>query len=152
MLSQTTKEIEAAFKAQNWTYNIDQREDSSALITGFNLKSGDSVQVFFISAGDKDLAIRVFRAIDIPAGKEDIAIRTCNKINLEYRFTKFVVDNGCVGVQLDVAMETQNMGPVAIELISRTLDILEHSLPTFKSAFGAAPAGGSFSGNNADRF
>lgn len=156
MIYQTTKDVEAAFKAQGWNYQLDEREGSSALITGFNLKSGGSVQVFFISAGDKDLAIRVFQVIPIPVGKQEAAIRACNKINLEYRFVKFVADNGNIGAQLDVAMETANMGPVAIELLSRTLDIIDGAMPTFRAALADAPAGGSgsgnASGNSADRF
>lgn len=152
MVFQTTKDVEAAFKAQNWNYNIDEREGSSALITGFNLKSGGSVQIFFISAADKDLAIRIFEVIPIPAGKESAAIQVCNQMNLEYRFAKFVADRGNVGVQLDVAVETENMGPVAVELLMRTLDIVDAALPSFRAAFGPAPSGGNASGNSADRF
>ncbi len=132
MVYQTTKDIEAAFKAQNWNYNIDERENSSALITGFNLKSGGSAQFFFISTADKDLAIRVFQVMDVPAGKESAALQACNKINLDYRYLKFVVDNGHIGAQADVAVETANMGPVAVELLYRALDIIDAALPTFK--------------------
>lgn len=156
MIYQTTKDVEAAFKAQNWNYQIDEREGSSALITGFTLKSGASVQLFFISAADKDLAIRVFQVLPIPAGKEDAALRVCNKINCEYRYTKFVVENGNVGVQLDVAIETANMGSVAVELLSRTLDIIDAALPSFKSAFSLvtppSPFGGNGSGNSSGRW
>ncbi len=151
MIYQTTKDVEAAFKAQGWNYQLDEREGSSALVTGFNLKSGGSVQVFFISAGDKDLALRIFSVLPIPAGKEDAAIRTCNKINLRYRFAKFVADNGNIGVQLDAATETANMGPVAVELLSRTLDIIDESLPVFRSAFGPASSAPN-SPNNTGRY
>ncbi len=141
MIYQTTKDVEAAFKAENWNYDIDEREGSSALITGFNLKSGKSVQIFFISAGDKDLAIRIFQVLPVPAGKADAAIRTCNKVNRNYRFAKFVADEEYVGVQMDVAIETANMGKVAVELLYRALDIIDSALPDFYTAFGTAPAG-----------
>ncbi len=153
MVYQTTKDIEAAFKAQNWNYQVQEREGSSALVTGFNLKSGGNVQFFFISAGDKDLAIRAFQVLPVPAGKEDAAIRACNKVNLEYRFTKFVVDNGQIGVQLDVAIETANMGPVAVELLCRALDIIDGAMPTLKAALASSIAGGgNTSPNSAGRF
>jgi len=154
MIYQTTKDIETAFKAQNWNYNIDERDNSSALITGFNLKSGGNVQIFFISAADKDLAIRVFQVIDVPAGKEAAAIQACNKMNLEYRYIKFVADNGRIGAQLDVAIETANMGAVAVELLYRTLDIIDAALPTFKAALaGPAPQSSHIvSPNGSDRF
>jgi len=148
MIYQTTKDVEAAFKAQGWNYNIDEREGSSALVTGFNLKSGGSVQIFFISAGDKDLAIRIFQVLPVPAGRESAAIQACNKINLEYRFTKFVVDGGNIGAQIDVAMETANMGAVAIELLSRALDIIDNAMPTFQAAVAPASSGAVSSGNS----
>ncbi len=151
MVFQTTKDIEAAFKAQNWSYDIDEREGSSALITGFNLKSGSSVQVFFISAGDKDLAIRIFRLIAVPAGKQDAAIRVCNSMNQEYRYVKFVSDNENISAQLDVAIETANKGPVAVELLMRTLDIIDGALPTFRAALEPSPAVHS-SPNSAERY
>ena len=52
MIMQATKTIEEAFKAQNWSYKVDEHPDgkSSAVITGFDLKCGANVQIFFISA------------------------------------------------------------------------------------------------------
>ncbi len=136
MIFAATKAIDAAIKAQNWNCDIDEQDKTSAVITGFNMKSGSNMQIFFISAADNDLAIRVFQFMSIPAGKMDAAIKACNDINRQFRFTKFVAnDNGFVGIEMDVAVETANIDKVAVELLMRLLNIADEAYPTFKQAF-----------------
>ncbi len=157
MIFAATKAIDAAIKAQNWTCDIDEQDKTSAVITGFNMKSGSSMQIFFISAADNDVAIRVFQFISIPAGKMDAALRVCNDINRQFRFTKFVAnDNGFVGIEMDVAVETANIDKVAIELLMRLLNIADEAYPTFKQAFDGptvqTPRFISPNGNGAGRY
>ena len=95
MITKTTKEIEAAFKAQNWSYNIDEHPNgsNSALVTGFDLKSGRSLQILFISADTEqgqDLAVRVFQYMTVPEGKAEAALKACNEANEKFRCAKFV--------------------------------------------------------------
>lgn len=152
MIMKATKTIEEAFKAQNWSYSVDEHPEStsSAVITGFDLKCGANVQIFFISAADNDVAIRVFKLIHIPAGKEHAAIHLCNDMNCQYRFAKFAVSGEYVGIQMDMPVETQNVDKVCVELLYRLLDIADNAYPVFQKEFGApaAPA----SPNGADRF
>lgn len=157
MITKTTQAIEAAFKVQNWNYNIDEHPsgNSSALITGFDLKSGRSIQIFFISANverGEDLAIRVFEYVSIPTGKTAEARKACNEANGKYRFVRFVArDNGNVAIEMDMPAETQNVGAVAVELLYRLLDIADDAYPIFEQAF-AGPSAPSFSSNSADRY
>ena len=120
MIFKASKEIETAIKAQGWNCSVDEQPDgsSSAVITGFNLKCGASVQIYFISAADNDAAVRVFEFVPIPAGKGHEAI----------------------GVEMDMPVETQNPGAVCVELLVRLLNIAEEALPAFQQAFGGAPA------------
>lgn len=140
MVMKTTKEVEAAFKAQNWNYSIDEHPsgESSALITGFDLKSGRSLQILFISSSvnkGEDLAVRVFQYLNVPAGKADAAIRACNEANSQYRFVKFVYHpNGSVSIEMDMPAEAQNVGAVAVELLYRLLDIADAAYPAFDKA------------------
>lgn len=152
MIMKATKTIEEAFKAQNWNYSVDEHPEgsSSAVITGFDLKCGANVQIFFISAADNDVAIRVFKLLAIPAGKEHAAIHLCNDINCRYRFAKFVTADGHIGMQMDMPVETQNVDKVCVELLYRLLDIADAVYPVFQREFGA-PAAPS-SPNGADRF
>lgn len=142
MIFKASKEIENAIKAQGWNCSVDEQPDgsSSAVITGFNLKCGASIQIFFISAADNDAAVRVFEFIPIPAGKAHEAIHTCNDMNRRFRFTKFVAGPTHIGVEMDMPVETQNPGAVCVELLVRLLNIAEEAYPAFQQAFGAAPA------------
>lgn len=142
MIFKASKEIEAAIKAQEWNCHIDEQPDgsSSAVITGFNLKCGANIQIFFISAADNDAAVRVFEFIPIPAGKGHDAIHLCNDMNRRFRFTKFVAGPSHIGVEMDMPVETQNPGAVCVELLVRLLNIAEEAYPAFQQAFGPAPA------------
>ncbi len=156
MIFQASKDIEAAIKGQNWTCNIEERENSSAVITGFNMKTGNNLQIFFISGADNDAAVRAFQFFQIPEGKQNEALRLCNRLNRDYRFAKFVLeDDGWVGIQMDMPVETQPIGQVCLELLMRLLNIAEDAYPTL-AALKDAPAGGNGSpngsGNSAGRF
>lgn len=142
MIFKASKEIESAIKAQGWNCSVNEQPDgsSSAVITGFNLKCGGSVQIYFISAADNDAAIRVFEFAPIPAGKGHEALHLCNDMNRKFRFIKFVAGDTHVGVEMDMPVETQNPGAVCVELLVRLLNIAEEAIPAFQQAFGAAPA------------
>ncbi len=140
MIMKTTKDVEAAFKAQNWNYSIDEHPsgESSALITGFDLKSGRSIQIFFISNTvnrGEDLAVRVFQYLSFPEEKKAAILEACNEVNGQYRFVKFVRhDNGNVSIEADMPAEVQNVGAVATELLYRLLDIADAAYPVFEKA------------------
>jgi len=138
MIMQATKTIEEAFKAQNWSYKVDEHPDgkSSAVITGFDLKCGANVQIFFISAADNDVAVRAFEFFSIPAGKEHAALHLCNEMNNKFRFAKFVVSGDHVGMQMDMPVEAKEVGPVCTELLYRLLDIADNAYPEFKAQLG----------------
>ena len=148
MITKTTKEIEAVFQAQKWNYSIDEHPNgtTSALVTGFDLKSGRSLQILFISndTGETpDLAIRAFEFFSVPAGKEGKALEACNQANNEFRFAKFaLLGNGNIAVEVDMPAEVQNVGAVAVELLYRLLDIADNACPIFEKALSptSAPA------------
>ena len=157
MIAKTTRAVEAAFKEQNWNYKVDEHPDgkASAIVTGFDLKSGRSLQVLLIS-GDvdrgEDLALRVFQYVTVPAGKEEKALKVCNEVNGRYRFFRFVYrENGSVTIEADMPAETQNPSDVAIELLYRLLDVADDAYPIFEKALegSATPSG---SPNSAERY
>lgn len=156
MIFQASKDIEAAIKGQNWNCGIDERENSSAVVTGFNMKTGNEMQVFFISAADNDAAVRVFQFFQIPEGRRSEGLQACNRLNRDYRFAKFVLEeDGWVGIQMDMPVEAKPIGQVCLELLMRLLNIAEEAYPVL-SALSAPAAGGNGSpngsGNSAGRF
>ena len=133
MIYQSTKAIEAALKAQNLNCDVMEGPDSSAVVTGFDLKSGDSATIHFISMSDaNDVAVRVFHfAKGGDAAKVQAAI---NDLNCKFRYAKFTLRDGEVCVELDIPQETTDVGKVAFELLVRSLDIMAEAAPDLKAA------------------
>ena len=142
MVTKTTKAIEEAFKAQNWNYSVDEHPSgsSSAIVTGFDLKSGRSLQILLISGElerGEDLAVRVFQYVTVPTEREAEALRACNEANGKYRFVKFAYhDNGSVVLEMDMPSETREVGSVAMELLYRLLDVADDAYPIFEKILG----------------
>ena len=135
MIFKATQEIDAAIKAQNWNCQIEEHDGTSAVVTGFNLKCGVPVQILFISAADNDVAIRVFHLLQAPADRRQAMLEACNKVNLAYRFTHFVLaDDNSVTIQMDVPVEAKETGAVAVELLVRMLNITDEAYPILAKA------------------
>lgn len=138
MVFQSSKAIQEALKAQS--INCDVMEapsgDSSAVITGFDLKSGDAATIHFISMSDKnDVAMRVFHfAKGGDAAKVAAAV---NDLNCKFRYAKFTLRSDEVCLEMDIPQETTDVGKVALELLMRGLDIMAEAAPDLKAA-GAA--------------
>lgn len=136
MIFQPSKDIEAALKAQNLNCDVMEGPDSSAVVTGFDLKSGDAATIHFISMSDKnDVAVRVFHfAKGDPAKLQSVV----NDLNCKFRYAKFTLrDEGEVCVEMDIPQETADVGKVAFELLVRSLDIMADAAADLKAA-GAA--------------
>ena len=132
MIYQSSKTIEAALKAQNLRCDVMEGPDSSAVVTGFDLKSGDAATIHFISMSDaNDVAVRVFHfAQGDPAKLWSVV----NDLNCKFRYAKFTLRDGEVCVELDIPQETTDVGKVAFELLVRSLDIMAEASPELKAA------------------
>ena len=133
MIYQSTKAIEAALKAQNLNCDVMEGPDSSAVVTGFDLKSGDAATIHFISMSDaNDVAIRVFH---FAQGGDPAKVQAAvNDLNCKFRYAKFTLREGEVCVEMDIPQETTDVGKVAFELLVRSLDIMAEASPDLKAA------------------
>ena len=133
MIYQSTKAIEAALKAQDLNCDVMEGPDSSAVVTGFDLKSGDAATFHFISMSDKnDVAVRVFH---FAKGGDPAKLQgVLNDLNCKFRYAKFTLRDGEVSVELDIPQETTDVGKVAFELLVRSLDIMADAAPDLKAA------------------
>ena len=132
MIYQSSKAIEAALKAQNIRCDVMEGPDSSAVVTGFDLKSGDSATFHFISMSDaNDVAVRVFHFAQGESAKLQSVI---NDLNCKFRYAKFTLrEGGEVCVEMDIPQETTDVGKVAFELLVRGLDIMAEASPDLKA-------------------
>lgn len=133
MIFQPSKAIEAALKAQNLNCDVMEGPDSSAVVTGFDLKSGDAATIHFISTSDKnDVAVRVFHFAK--GGDSAKVLAAVNELNCKFRYAKFALREDEVCVEMDIPQETTDVGKVAFELLVRSLDIMADAAADLKAA------------------
>lgn len=132
MIYRPSKAIKEALNAQNVNCEIMEGPDSSAVVTGFDLKSGDAATIHFISMNDNnDVALRVFHfAKGDPAKLQGVV----NELNCRFRYAKFTLRDGEVCLEMDVPQETTDVGKVAFELLARSLDIMAEASSDLKAA------------------
>lgn len=132
MAFESSKQIKAALDAQGIRCQIDEGPDSSAVITGFDLKSGDAATFHFISMSDKnDVALRAFH---FAKGDDAKLLSVVNGLNCKFRYAKFALRDGEVCMEMDIPQETTDVGRVAFEMLARSLDILAEAAPELKAA------------------
>ena len=132
MVFESSRQIKAALDAQNIRCQIDEGPDSSAVITGFDLKSGDAATFHFISMSDKnDVALRAFH---FAKGDPAKLLSVVNALNCKFRYAKFALRDGEVCMEMDIPQETTDVGRVAFEMLARSLDILAEAAPELKAA------------------
>lgn len=132
MVFQPSKTIREALTAQNFNCDILEGPDSSAVVTGFDLRSGDAATIHFISTGENnDVALRVFHfAQGDPARLQGVV----NDLNCQFRYAKFTLREDEVCLEMDIPQETTDLGKVAVELLVRSLDIMASAAPDLKAA------------------
>ncbi len=134
MIFAPSKAIEAALRAHSFNCSVVEAPsgDSSAVVTGFDLRSGDAVTFHFISMSDQnDVALRAFHFAKGDAAK---LAGVVNDLNCKFRYAKFTLRDGEVNMEMDIPQETTDVGKVAFELLARSLDILADAAPDLKAA------------------
>lgn len=132
MIYQASKAIKEALDAQDIRCDIAEGPDSSAVITGFDLKSGDAATIHFISMNDQnDVAMRVFH---FAKGDSAKLAKVVNDLNCQFRYAKFTLRDDEVCLEMDIPQETANVGRVAFELLARSLDIMAEAAADLKAA------------------
>lgn len=132
MIYQASKAIKEALDAQDIRCDIAEGPDSSAVITGFDLKSGDAATIHFISMNDQnDVAMRVFH---FAKGDPAKLAKVVNDLNCQFRYAKFTLRDDEVCLEMDIPQETTNVGRVAFELLARSLDIMAEAAADLKAA------------------
>ena len=127
---QTTTEIAALLKERCIKYELAENDKFSTAKVGINTKHC-AVVFHFISTNDSgDFAMRIFGLLRALEEKRDALVRTCNALNRKFRFVKFIVaEDGMVNVEFDLPAAVENPAQAALEILQRTLNILEEAYP-----------------------
>ena len=79
---------------------------------------------------DNDVAMRVLSIANFPENRLDAAYKLVSELNRQYRFLRFVIDSdNDLNVEYDFPIHCDPIGPMAIELMIRTTQILDDCYP-----------------------
>ena len=102
--------------------------------------SGDNtnkidVNVIFDKDGEGLVALRCWSFGKVPEGKRGALLEACNKLNSDYRWVKFYIDDdGDIATSLDAVIDIDTVGPEVIQLVSRMVSIYDGAYPTLMKA------------------
>ena len=100
---------------------------------GDNMKSV-AINVFFDKDGDNVVQFDCWTIANFK-GKETAAYKVCNELNAQYRWVKFFVDNdGDIRGQIDACIDEESCGAECLELVQRSVNIIDGSYPAFMKA------------------
>lgn len=121
-----------AFDAHGLKYRVDETDRLQVIHAGFGVRNGPTVDVQFISAGERnDVMVRIVNLVNnVPAEKRGKLLEVCNTLNNKYRFFKFNMnpDNNIL-VEYDLPVNTGNdcLGEAAFEIFVRIIQILNEN-------------------------
>lgn len=95
-----------------------------------------SVRAVLVFGDDgKDVALRVFSLVKVPEGKVGALQAVCSDLNRKWRWCKFYLDkDNEVTVAIDAVITPETTGPVAYELVIRTVGIVDKAYPDIMKA------------------
>ena len=136
MIYQATAAICEAFDQAGIRYSVNEAEEMSSVEASFKGKTVASARVCFISKDESnDVAVRLMCLLRAPAEKRAQVLEQINSVNRKYRFLKFVLsDNGNVHGEYDFPAELNEVGAVAVELLARTMQIVDEAYPDLMHA------------------
>jgi hypothetical protein len=111
------------------------KNDRKVLITykGDNLET-IPINVFFDEDDDPVVQLVCWEILNFKA-REEQAIQLCNKLNLQYRWVKFYIDNDKDMVaSLDATFDEETCGEICLSLVRRMVSIIDDVYPEVAKA------------------
>lgn len=114
---------------QGIRYSDDGEFRVSVSYSGDNTNS-IKINVIFDKDGEGLVALRCWSFGSIPSGKRGTILEGCNKLNTEYRWVKFYVDNdGDLSVGMDAVVDIDSVGKECVQLVKRMVSIYDDAYP-----------------------
>ena len=105
------------------------------MIAGFNGKNATFDIIMVFDKEDHTVTMRVGRLAKIPIDRQFEVLSTLNELNRTYRFLRFYSDpDDFVTVQYDYIVAENETAEPAMEMIFRTLQIIEEGFPRIMKA------------------
>ena len=100
--------------------------------TSFNGKQTTINFSIFFDQDGHSATVRVVRLFPAPIDKKLQLLEDINNCNKQYRWVKYYIDDdNDVNLQIDAVISPETSGEVIVELISRTVSIIDETYPVF---------------------
>lgn len=125
------QDVKQAFDKANLKYHINHVGNQWEVVAGVNGKANTYQVKFIAKDGSKnDLALRVFALAHFPQDRRYAAYPVLNKFQQKYRFIRFNLDrDGDVNMEYDLPSCTSNVGACAVEMLLRTMKMVDEIYP-----------------------
>ena len=141
MIFAATKAIEAAMKAKDVKFTIDENDKLSIVRISVGADNLSYKISFASSDDDSDVAVRAFSIVrNVPDNKRAAVLEALNEANRRFRYFKFTLDkDGDVNADFDIPVRTpmSSVGDIAHELLVRSMDIFDKVYPDLMKAMWA---------------
>lgn len=117
-----------------WRYrDVRELEDGKGHVAcGITAKSTQLDFHFFFDADNHSVSIRIFKLFIAPIDKKLQIMDLMNEVNAQYRWAKLFLDKeSWMNVQADAVISAENSGKICVELIARTVRIMDETYPKF---------------------
>ena len=132
-----TAEIEKAFEENGVKCRISENEQMSGAQIHFVCENIEDLEFRFLSTDDNnDVTMVVPDIMRVAEGKLTEACIIMNRINLENRFVKLVLDEDRIGAWYDFAKNTENIGAAAVEVAVRFAAVIDALYPQLLETLG----------------
>ena len=139
-----TNLIAERFESDDIEYSVSSVRRQEDLDVLFPVDGGGMARISFISRDDdNDISVRIFGIVsNIPAGKIERMQKYCNKLNQEYRFVCFYIDEDHdLNLRYDFlrASSDESIGNMARELFIRLMYILDDKFEEIMETLYSSP-------------
>ena len=127
-------EFMAAMDAKGIKYTDVDANRVTVAYAGDNAKS-IKITVIFDKDGEGLVALRCWSFGNVPESKRIDVLEACNKLNCDYRWVSFYIDEDSdVTVSLDAVVDMDTVGAECIQLVKRMVNIYDEAYPDLMKA------------------
>lgn len=126
----------AYFDSQDIRYSM-RGDDNEIISVGFRAENKESIEILlFFSEGNDNVGIRSFDLCKVPEVKKPALYELCSKLNDEYRWVKFYIDedDNTITAADDALIQLDSCGEECLELVMRMCDIADEVYPEIMKA------------------
>ena len=123
----SVQQIRAAFQEANIKFRVNHYGDQWEVVAPVSGQNNQFDIKLICPESGGSVAVRVFSLAHIEDNKLAQALALLNEFQNTYRFLRFTLDSdNDLKLEYDITASTPNMGDVAVELVVRTMGIVDH--------------------------